>query len=185
MRKIAILLTMLMVFNSISVLDASAVEFANKSEIEEKSQETITVSGESYTFYKEGTQYKVRRKDGTVSIWAYDVLLSTEKEYNKEPMNRSSSWVYVQTDRYVTYINYEVLLPLLQVADTWATLSAQLGVTIAVIAYIYSVSPEAYYREDITYHYITDPLYFMVVSNFYEDGSYSVLIDSTTHYFYS
>ena len=129
-------------------------------------------------------EYKVSREDGTVSVWAYDVLISSSID-PVPPTTRSSGWIYLQTDRYVTYINYEVLLPMLQAAESLTVLSAELGIGVAVLAYIAAVSPTAYYREDITYYYSSDPLYFMIISNFYKDASYTELLDSITKYQYS
>ena len=177
-------MAVLVVLNSTICISASAAEHPTSSTLTTAKTNTVTISGEKYTFFKDGMEYKVSREDGTVNVWAYDVLISSSIE-PVPSITRSSGWIYLQTDRYVTYINYEVLLPMLQAADSLATLSVELGISVAVLAYITSVSPTAYYREDITYYYSSDPLYFMIISNFYKDASYTELIDSITKYQYS
>ncbi len=104
MKKLSIMLAVLILFNSVLISNASAVEVKSENEAGEEMQEVV-ISGEVYAFYKDGMEYKVRYEDGTVSVWAYDVLLSTEVEYMASASS-SSSWVYLRTDIYVTYINY-------------------------------------------------------------------------------
>lgn len=187
MKKIiTMLLTLILVANSLSPLYASAAEeTVQHGNLNVVDSGRITVNGETFILYKEGLEYKIQDSDGNVRIWAYDEVISSQRERISSKMTREESWIYIQTDRYATHINYEVLMPLLQAADTWAVVSAQLGITIAVLSYIYSYSPEMYYREDISYYYVTDPLYYMMISNFYEDNSYSRLIDTLRKYWHA
>lgn len=185
MKKIALMLALVLVLMPVLTVEASAADYSKMDAVSEAVSDKVVVNGVEYTFYKEGLQYKVRDQYGNIKVWAYDELISSKRENVASPFGVTPDWVYIQTDRYATHINYEVLLPMLEQADAWATLSAQLGVTIAVLSYIFSYSPEFYYREDISYYHVTDPLYFMMISNFYSDNTYRTKIDSVTKYWHA
>lgn len=186
MRKIAILLSVILLVNIVPISAlATTVGPDQNVKIEENENvtiiDTVTLSGNDYVFYKEGSEYKIQYEDGSTDVWAYDVLLSSS-DIGSMGISRSSEWIYIQTDRYATHLNYEVLNPFLVQADAWATLSASLGVTIAVVGYIAAYTPQAIYRVDMSYRFITDPLYWMIDSYIYKNSNYTGLIDSFTWY---
>lgn len=117
-------------------------------------------------------------------MWAQDYIITSQSEINTKNVASAndSVWKYLQTDKYKTNINYEVLNAILTAADAITQLSVALGVTVAIAAYIISYRPTAVYRIDDSYSYIYDPLYWRIDSKIYKNSDFTGLIDSFTSY---
>lgn len=147
---------------------------------EDQTGELVGENGEKYILYKDGLEYKVRYENGTVKTWGRDVLVSSENE----PVLSlySVEWVYSHTDKYKTHLDYEVLGPLLTLADAVSEVSKVLGVSIAVAAFVVSYRPVAYYRIDKCYRFFLDPLQMMLECSVYRNSNYTGLVDSFIKY---
>ena len=180
MLMVMLFVTMLPINVKAAGILPNVISTSTSASSDDRTGELVGEDGEKYMLYKEGLEYKVRYEDGTVKTWGKDVLVSSETEQVLSLF--SVEWIYSHTDKYKTYLDYEVLGPLLTLADAVFEVSKVLGVSIAVAAFVISYHPIAYYRIDKCYRFFMDPLQMMLEVSVYKNSNYTGLVDSFIKY---